>query len=118
MFRNSCDLSGNNERKYERRRNTSRLGLTPLPPLQVQVVLSLLQAATSVNYGASQTYTISPNTGYTVSSVTVDGVSVGAVTSYTFSNVTANHTIAATFTPVTSSYTLTVTTIGYRYRDQ
>jgi hypothetical protein len=68
--------------------------------------------ATSVNYGANQTYTIAAATGYSVSSVTVDGVSVGAVTSYTFSNVTANHTIAAAFTPVTSSYTLTITKLG------
>ena len=48
--------------------------------------------------GATQTFTIAPNTGCTIASVTVDGTSVGAVASYTFSNVTANHTIAATFT--------------------
>ena len=51
----------------------------------------------SVNYGASQTFTITPNTGYQVASVLVDGVSVGAVSSYTFSNVQADHTIAASF---------------------
>jgi hypothetical protein len=67
---------------------------------------------TLVNYGASQTYTIAANTGYTLSGVAVDGVSIGTVTSYTFSNVTANHGIAATFTPVTSSYILTVSTSG------
>ena len=53
----------------------------------------------TVNRGASQTFTITPATGYHVANVMVDGTSVGAVTSYTFSNVTANHTIAATFTP-------------------
>ncbi len=47
--------------------------------------------------GGSQAFTITPNSGYHVGSVTVDGTSVGALTSYTFSNVTANHTIAATF---------------------
>jgi flagellin-like protein len=52
----------------------------------------------SVNYGASQTFTITPNTGYQVSSVIVDGVSVGAVTSYTFNNVQATHTISSSFT--------------------
>ncbi|GFE58386.1 hypothetical protein AOG1_22660 [Geobacter sp. AOG1] len=63
---------------------------------------------TTVNYGTSNTYTITPATGYKISGVTVDGVSVGAVSSYTFSNVTANHTIAATFTPNTiSSFTIT-----------
>ncbi|HNS77984.1 MAG TPA: hypothetical protein PKM17_04995, partial [Syntrophorhabdus sp.] len=51
----------------------------------------------SVNHGASRTFSISANTGYTITDVTVDGVSVGAVSSYTFSNVTANHTISATF---------------------
>ena len=54
-------------------------------------------AATTVNHGASQAYTITPATGYHVADVLVDGVSVGAVTTYTFSNVTANHTIAASF---------------------
>jgi hypothetical protein len=52
----------------------------------------------TVNQGASQTFTITPNSGYVVSTVTVDGASAGAVTTYTFSNVQANHTISATFT--------------------
>ncbi|HVU34964.1 MAG TPA: hypothetical protein VHE61_16135, partial [Opitutaceae bacterium] len=51
----------------------------------------------NVNQGANQTFTITPNAGYAVSVVTVDGTGVGAVTSYTFSNVQANHTINATF---------------------
>jgi hypothetical protein len=50
-----------------------------------------------VGYGASQTFTAAPDTGYAVLDVLVDGVSVGAVTSYTFSNVTAAHTIATSF---------------------
>lgn len=61
----------------------------------------------NVNYGASQAYTITPNTGFAVANVLVDGVSVGAVSSYTFSNVIAPHTISATFTvikyPIVSS---------------
>jgi len=64
--------------------------------------------AVSVNSGASQSFTITPAAGYTVSGVSVDGASVGAVTNYTFSNVTATHTIAASFSaqaPVT--YTIT-----------
>ncbi len=60
----------------------------------------------TVNSGASQTFTITPNTGYHVADVLVDGSSVGAVPSYTFTNVTTNHTIAASFiaipTPTTS----------------
>src|SRR5439155_296782 len=55
----------------------------------------------SVTYGANQTFTITPDTGYHVADVLVDGSSVGAVTTYTFINVTANHTIAASFVDAT-----------------
>jgi hypothetical protein len=51
----------------------------------------------TINVGSGQTYTITPGSGYRISSVTVDGTSIGAVSSYTFSNVTANHTITASF---------------------
>jgi hypothetical protein len=58
-----------------------------------------------VNSGSSQSFTITPNSGFAVSSVTVDGASQGAVTSFTFSNVTADHTISAAFTPITFAIT-------------
>ena len=61
----------------------------------------------TVNQGASQSFTITPNSGYNVSSVTVDGASQGAITSYTFSNVQANHTISAAFQAVTTTFTIT-----------
>jgi hypothetical protein len=64
--------------------------------------------AVSVSSGGSQTFTITPASGYAISSVAVDGVSVGTPTSYTFSNVTANHTIAATFAAI-PKYTITAT---------
>ena len=55
-----------------------------------------------VNCGASQTFTItpqstSPDQCYHITDVRVDGHSVGAVSSYTFENVTANHSITASF---------------------
>lgn len=50
-----------------------------------------------VSTGASQTYTITPASGYYVNNVTVDGTSVGFVTTYTFTSVSANHTINAAF---------------------
>jgi type IX secretion system substrate protein/List-Bact-rpt repeat protein len=53
--------------------------------------------AVSVNYGANQTFTITPDSGYFIADVHVDSVSVGAVPSYTFTNVTANHVIEANF---------------------
>ncbi len=58
----------------------------------------------SVTSGSNQTFTITPNSGYAVSFVTVDGASIGAASSYTFTNVTTTHTIAASFIP---TYTIT-----------
>ncbi|GFO69659.1 hypothetical protein GMLC_32380 [Geomonas limicola] len=58
--------------------------------------------ATAASAGSSKTYTITPNTGYYVSSVVVDGTTVASNIpsggySYTFSNLAGNHTISATF---------------------
>ncbi len=52
---------------------------------------------TTVNYGSSQTFTITPNTGYYIASLSVDGSPLTAASSYTFSNIQAPHTISATF---------------------
>ncbi|MGA3008470.1 MAG: chitobiase/beta-hexosaminidase C-terminal domain-containing protein [Opitutaceae bacterium] len=54
-----------------------------------------------VSPGGSQTFTMTPNPGFVVLNVTVDGASVGAVTSYTFMGTTngGSHTISVTFTP-------------------
>jgi len=54
-------------------------------------------APQTVAYGAAQTFTITPASGYHIADVLVDGSSVGAVTSYPFTNVTAVHTISASF---------------------
>ena len=51
--------------------------------------------------GHSQTFTITPDTGYVIADVRVDGASVGAVSGYTFSNVVNNHTINAIFVSYT-----------------
>jgi hypothetical protein len=51
----------------------------------------------TVNYGANATYTITPNAGYEIDKVYVDGINMGAVGTYTFVNVVQNHTINATF---------------------
>lgn len=50
-----------------------------------------------VSEGTSLTFTITPNPGYDIADVLVDGVSVGKVGSYTFEDITANHTIDASF---------------------
>ena len=63
---------------------------------------------TSINYGGSQTFTITPNIGYYIASLTVDGSPATATSSYTFSNVQASNTISATFALIpTSTPTLT-----------
>ncbi len=59
----------------------------------------------SVVAGGSQTLTITPDPGYMILSVIVDGSNKGAVTTYTFNNVTANHTVTAYFKPVTFTIT-------------
>jgi hypothetical protein len=62
-----------------------------------------------VVYNSAQTVAITPNTGYYVTGLTVDGVAVAPATSYTFNNVAASHTLSATFgtTPPVASYTIT-----------
>ncbi|MBQ1652788.1 MAG: MucBP domain-containing protein, partial [Bacteroidales bacterium] len=65
----------------------------------------------TVNEGADQSFTITPNAGYRIASVLVDNADatsqlVNGV--YTFTNVRANHTIVATFEPASSTtYTIT-----------
>ena len=51
----------------------------------------------TVPKGKDQTFTITPDSGYHIKDVLVNGKSVGAVSTYTFENVTENHTIRATF---------------------
>jgi len=66
--------------------------------------------AVSVACFDSLQFQITPDPGYRVEKVLVDGDSVGTMTTYTFTNVTANATIEASFTPVL--YTLTLTSLG------
>ncbi len=47
----------------------------------------------SVREGRDQTFTITPDQGYDVADVKIDGKSIGAVRSYTFENVKGSHTI-------------------------
>ncbi|MCK7589699.1 T9SS type A sorting domain-containing protein [Subsaxibacter sp. CAU 1640] len=52
---------------------------------------------TNVFCGNDQTYTFTPDSGYVVDDVLVDGVSQGPLSSYTFNSVSSNHTIYVTF---------------------
>lgn len=54
--------------------------------------------AVAVDCGSNKTFTFTPDAGYHVVNVRVDGVDQGPSPSYTFSNVTAAHTIQVRFT--------------------
>ena len=56
----------------------------------------------SVAQGANLTFTITPNAGFGIANVFVDGASQGTPSSVTLSNITANHTVAASFADVQS----------------
>lgn len=74
--------------------------------------------AVSAAGGLNKTFTITPNPGYLIANVYVDGTGpgnmgtpLGAVTSYTFPEVSANHSITAIFYPVVPVTSWGVTTI-------
>jgi hypothetical protein len=53
--------------------------------------------ATSVLSGENKTFTITPDSGYVISTLTVDNVGIAITSSYTFFDVFADHTIDVTF---------------------
>ncbi len=55
------------------------------------------EGISEVKYDNDITYTITPDDGYAIADVVVDGESVGAVSEYTFENVNEAHTITALF---------------------
>ena len=57
----------------------------------------------SVREGRDQTFTITPDKGYTVSNVKIDGKSIGTVKSYTFEKVSRTHTIEVIFMKANSN---------------
>ena len=68
----------------------------------------------SVTYGSTKTFTFTPNTGYHIASISIDGTTLtdsqiqDAISNgYTFQNISANHTITATF--AISTYTVKLT---------
>ena len=60
---------------------------------------------TTINYGGSQTYQYSANTGYVITSVLVDNISVSINGNYPFTNIAANHNI--TVNSGISNFTIT-----------
>jgi hypothetical protein len=69
----------------------------------------------SVNYGDNQTFTFTPDFGYKVSQVLVDGESnpgAALAGAYTFPYITDNHTISVFFAKLTYTITATATAGG------
>ena len=63
------------------------------------------QGISNVNYGATPSYTITPNTGYIIDSIIVNGNKVTNVNNYTFDTIKSNQTIQVAFK--LQSYTIT-----------
>ena len=66
---------------------------------------SISPGTVTIDTGGSQAFNITPNAGYHIADVLVDGNSVGAVGTYTFSQVNAEHTISAAF--AVNTFTIT-----------
>jgi len=102
--------------------------LNSLPPSQYTITASagtggkISPSSATVNSGGNQIFAFSPNTGYVIGTVIVDGVATNNYTtysdgsaSYAFSNVTSNHTITVSFvqnTPTPSTYTISASVVG------
>ncbi len=54
----------------------------------------------SVYEGDDQTFTFTPNPGFEIGEVVIDGVPQGKITSYTFTAVSGDHTVEVTFNPI------------------
>jgi len=64
-----------------------------------------------MNVTQEQIFAITPEPGYAISDLLVDGVSRGALSSYTLSNPEGNHTIEAVFETI--EYAVSITHSGY-----
>lgn len=85
-----------------------------VPALQLNVDVTAGENGTAstvgvaeVTYGGELTVYFTPNIGYKVEDVQIDGVSVGARSSYTFTNIRENHTVYVSF--CASEYALEIT---------
>lgn len=65
-----------------------------------------------VGRGETPSFTMTPQPGYRLQTVLVDGKSVGAETTYRFDPVSANHTISAQFVPLDSPLSPEETGVG------
>ncbi len=78
------------------------------------------QGEVKLNAGSSQAFTITPNTGYHIADVQIDGTSKGAINTFTFTDINAPHTIQASFeaNPPSNQPVFAVNCGGPRYVDK
>jgi len=100
-------------RAYWNGTEASPSGIVSIMPLIIYTITATAESGGSISpsgnvkatYGSSQSFNISPNVGYSILDVKIDGVSKGNISSYIFSNVIADHTIKASFS--TNTFTIT-----------
>ncbi|MEQ9304459.1 MAG: hypothetical protein RJQ14_11150, partial [Marinoscillum sp.] len=66
------------------------------------------EGETWYEYGSDATYSFTPNEGYEVEEVWIDGVSKGAVSFYDFTEIQSYHTVSVTFRKEEVYHTITV----------
>jgi hypothetical protein len=69
--------------------------ITPVPPVNGTIIPS---GPVTTCFNDTTTFTISPNAGYAIADVIIDGISFGPMGSYMFTGVLAPHTISVNFT--------------------
>jgi len=57
-------------------------------------------------YGSASSFSVTPNAGFQIASLTADGVTLPVASSYTFTSITGDHTISATFAPLPTSFNI------------
>ncbi|MHB8780960.1 MAG: beta strand repeat-containing protein [Candidatus Geothermincolia bacterium] len=81
-----------------------------ITPLAVGAGTIAPAAPVTADYGSTQLFTMTPDAGYHVADVQVDGATVGPVAEYEFVNVTEDHSITATF--AIDVFTVTAAAVG------
>jgi len=77
--------------------STNQYTITPIKSTGVSIYPD---SPVTIQHGSNQTFIITPNEGYEIAEVIVDGRNVGKVTEYTFENITSDHTISVVFSKI------------------
>lgn len=70
------------------------------------------EGETTILFGGSQQYELTPKAGYYVNDFLVDNVSVGLVGQFVFENVGAHHTVEAVFAPIPDGLSYDTLSLG------